>query len=54
MANSQPTENSPPEDPKLGATWVDEYGDLYTWDGTEWVPYEDVPFIEPNPIFRDA
>jgi|1186.fasta_scaffold1263471_1 hypothetical protein len=58
MANPQQPEGSPPgstppEDPKLNDTWVDDVGDLYTWDGTDWVPFEDIAYFEPNTSFRD-
>jgi hypothetical protein len=33
----------PPENPKLNDAWVDEVGDLYTWDGKNWLPFEDIP-----------
>jgi hypothetical protein len=62
MANSQPPdgapagsagpENNPPENPQVNDTWVDTYGDLYTWDGTDWAPFEDIPYFEPNSPFR--
>ena len=42
----------PPENPKVNDTWLDENGDLYTWDGKDWVPFEDVPFFEPNTPYR--
>jgi hypothetical protein len=54
MANSQPPGSTPPEDPQLDDTWVDDAGDLYTWDGTHWIPFEDVPYFEPNTSFRDS
>jgi hypothetical protein len=46
------TSPKPPENPKLNDGWVDEAGDLYTWDGTEWVPFEDIPFFGPNTEMR--
>ena len=54
MTNAPPPENPPPAHPQVNETWVDDLGDLYTWDGAKWVPFEDVPFFEPNPPFRDA
>jgi hypothetical protein len=64
MANSQPPGDAPagsaspnshpPRDPKPNDTWVDDAGDLYTYDGKDWVPFEDVPFFEPNTTFRDV
>ncbi len=46
---------APPENPKTGQNWVDEAGDLYTWDGDgmEWVPFEDIPFFKPSQSFKD-
>ena len=36
------TSLQPPENPELNDAWVDEAGDLYTWDGDSWVPFEDI------------
>ena len=44
---------APPENPKPGQNWVDEAGDLYMWDGTDWVPFEDIPFFKPSQSFKD-
>jgi hypothetical protein len=44
----------PPRNPRRGQAWVDEAGDLYTYDGSDWVQFDDVPFFEPNSSFRDA
>jgi hypothetical protein len=44
---------APPENPKLGQNWIDEAGDLYTWDGTDWMPFEDIPFFKPSQLFKD-
>lgn len=44
---------APPENPKPGQNWVDEVGDLYTWDGMDWVPFEDIPFFKPSQSFKD-
>jgi hypothetical protein len=54
MTNAQPARNSAPENPKVNDTWVDDYGDLYTWNGTDWMLFEDFPFMEPDSPFRDA
>ena len=43
-----------PGNPKLNEAWVDEAGDLYTWDGTQWMPFEDIPMFGPNTEMRDA
>ncbi|HEY2576586.1 MAG TPA: hypothetical protein VGI74_09795 [Streptosporangiaceae bacterium] len=48
------TSPNPPENPKLNDAWVDEAGDLYTWDGTQWMPFEDIPMFGPNTEMRDA
>jgi hypothetical protein len=48
MAHSEP-----PKDPEVNDAWVDDDGDLYTWDGTDWVPFEDIPFFGPNSAIRD-
>jgi len=42
----------PPKDPKLNDRWTDEVGDLWIWDGTEWVPFDD-PFFAPNTTVRN-
>lgn len=42
-----------PNDPKLNDTCVDDAGDLYTWDGTRWIPFEDTPFIDPNSVLPE-
>jgi hypothetical protein len=54
MTNAQPAQNTPPENPAVNDTWMDDDGDLYVWNGTDWVPFEDVPFFEPNSPFREA
>lgn len=44
----------PPQDPALNAAHVDDDGDLYTWDGAQWVPYQDIPegpLYEPAVVF---
>jgi hypothetical protein len=33
----------PPDNPKFGAVWFDDAGDMLAWDGSAWVPYEDLP-----------
>jgi hypothetical protein len=44
-----------PVDPALNDTWVDDVGDLYTWDGENWILFEDTPpFIEPKSILPEA
>lgn len=49
LPNAQQSDDSnPPENPKLNDVWVDAAGDLFTWDGEHWVPFEDLPFLQPN------
>jgi hypothetical protein len=47
------TSPQPPEKPELNDAWVDHNDDLYTWNGTEWVPFEDLPYFSPNSAIRD-
>lgn len=59
MGDSQPSQGaapqgSPPESPKKNDTWLDDCGDLYTYDGEDWIPFEDVTWFEPNTSFRDV
>jgi hypothetical protein len=48
------TVSEPPKDPRLNDAWVDDAGDLYTWNGTEWVPFEDIPYFSPNSAIRES
>jgi hypothetical protein len=43
----------PPKDPHANQTWLDENDVLRVWDGIEWVPYEDLPFFDTGPTYRD-
>lgn len=44
MANPAPGESPPPpSNPRFGAIWWDQSGEMLAWDGTEWVLYEDLP-----------
>lgn len=52
MANAQPTGDSRPENPEPNQSWTDEFGELYTFDGKDWMPVEDVFYLEPDPPFR--
>ena len=47
-------ENPPPKSPRVNQTWVDDACVLHVWDGTDWVLYEDLPFFEPDPLYRDT
>ena len=44
--------NPPPKNPRVNQTWVDDDGVLHVWDGTDWLLYEDLPFFEPDPLYR--
>jgi hypothetical protein len=54
MPSVEPHEDpfAPPTNPRPGQNWVDEAGDLYTWDGTDWIPFEDVLFFKPSQSFK--
>jgi hypothetical protein len=34
---------SPPPDPQVDDTWIDDAGELFYWNGSDWVAYEDPP-----------
>lgn len=42
------------EESRVNQTWVDDACVLHVWDGTDWVLYEDLPFFEPDPLYRDT
>lgn len=52
--------NSQPPDPRVEKTWVDDAGELFISNGTDWLPYEDLPDWpggdEPDPkaLYREA
>jgi hypothetical protein len=46
------TSFDPPDDPKPNDRWHDEAGELWIWDGKEWVPFDD-PFFGPTSTIRD-
>jgi hypothetical protein len=35
--------NPKPPSPKPDDVWVDDAGEAFTWNGREWVPYDDPP-----------
>jgi hypothetical protein len=35
--------NSRPPDPRVEKTWINDAGELFASDGTNWLPYEDLP-----------
>jgi hypothetical protein len=46
----------PPEKPRFGQIWYSDADGLLAWDGTAWVPYEDIPdgpFTDSNWLIRD-
>ncbi len=34
----QASPSRPPNDPRVNDHWIDDAGDAWTWDGTEWMP----------------
>jgi hypothetical protein len=55
MTHSDPPEiqnSQPPKDPKVNDHWIDDAGDVWTWDGTDWMPLEDIPFFRPTSTQR--
>lgn len=48
--------NSPPPDPQPNDVWVDDAGAMKYFNGTDWVPYLDLPDInlEPNLVERNG
>jgi hypothetical protein len=52
--------NSQPPDPKVEKTWINDDGELFISDGTNWLPYEDLPDRpdgndpDPKVLYRDA
>jgi hypothetical protein len=47
------TSFDPPPDPKVNERWNDEAGDLWIWDGKEWVLYDD-PLFPPTSTIRES
>jgi hypothetical protein len=42
MTNRKPSRPKPPN-PEKYDTWIDDDGELYVFDGTEWAPYLSPP-----------
>ena len=38
----------PPDNPQVDDHWIDERGDVWTWDGQDWEPLADIPFFKPT------
>jgi hypothetical protein len=59
MANP-PISNPQPRNPQFGAIWFDGADGMLAWDGSAWVPYEDLPpwpggdDADPFGVIRDA
>ena len=54
-SSSEPPEEShsqPPENPKVNDHWIDDAGDVWVWDGSDWMPPEDIPFFTPTSTLR--
>jgi hypothetical protein len=54
-----PKPNPRPENPRVGSTWLNDTNELQVWDGTDWVPYEDLPDWpggdpDSKALYRDA
>jgi hypothetical protein len=49
MADTHP----PPENPRKNDTWVDDADELWTWNGKDWVPFEEVASFDPTSPFRE-
>jgi hypothetical protein len=47
--------NTPPSDPEVNQVWIDDAGELWYFDGKNWVPYLDVPDgdLQPNLVTKD-
>jgi hypothetical protein len=45
----------PPPNPQMNAVWVDAAGEMKYFNGSEWVPYLDVPDggLQPNLVTKD-
>jgi hypothetical protein len=40
--------SQPPKDPRVNDHWIDDAGDVWTWNGNDWMPFEDIPFFRPT------
>lgn len=55
-----PSGNPQPQNPRFGSIWFDGAGEMFAWDGSVWVPYEDLPTwpggddADPYGVIRDA
>jgi hypothetical protein len=48
--------NPRPQNPRVNETWIDDAGELWYWDGTDWVADEDPPELpggDPLPLWLD-
>ena len=48
--------NTPPPDPRVNDTWIDDAGELLYWDGAAWAAYADPPEWpgeDPDPRWLD-
>jgi hypothetical protein len=50
---------TPPPNPRVNDVWIDDAGELFYWNGSDWMPYEDPPEWPgdgdpgPNWLYRD-
>jgi hypothetical protein len=55
MTHSDPSQtpnSQPPKDPKVNDHWIDDAGDVWIWDGSDWMPPEDIPPFTPTSTLR--
>jgi hypothetical protein len=55
MTHSDPPEtpnSQAPKDPKVNDHWIDDAGDVWTWDGNDWMPLEVIPYFAPTSTER--
>ena len=46
------TSFDPPKEPEKNERWYDEVGEVWIWDGSQWVPLDD-PFFSPTTTIRE-
>jgi hypothetical protein len=46
------TSFDPPKDPEKNQRWYDETGEVWIWDGNDWIPLDD-PFFSPTSTIRE-
>ncbi len=51
--SANPTVFDPPANPTVNERWQDEVGDMWIWDGKEWVAFND-PFFGLTSTIRES